>query len=113
MHRGRWVEVALGLRAFAGLGGAPLTCFVVGSFWTVVIAQEQNQLLGLKFEVASIKPVEPDHNPALTASREKTQEMTDDMLPLGWLPVAHGSLKIENRMLRSIIASAYRVRPRS
>jgi uncharacterized protein (TIGR03435 family) len=96
---------------FMRLRVALLVCFNIG-LWTVVVAQGQEQPPRLKFDVATIKPVKLDNGP-LPIKGDPLQEMMDNMLPPGWLPVVHGRrLAIERRTLRSIIASAYRVRPR-
>src|SRR4051812_14049739 len=67
-------------------------------------------LLAAQFEVASVKRAAPPEGP-MGPMLLKLQDSTQNSMPAGRLPLKGVNLSIQARTLRSLIASAYRMRP--
>ena len=63
-----------------------------------------------QFDVASVKPAAPPEGP-MGLMLLKLQDSTQNSMPIGRLPLKGAKLSIQARTLRSLIATAYRIRP--
>ena len=72
-------------------------------------AQAQTAPGRLAFEVASVKPSPPAESP-MAEMAMRAQENAQESMPVGMIPLKGMTVSLHKRSLRSLIATAYRVR---
>ncbi len=65
---------------------------------------------GPTFEVASIKPIVPNDGPGMGRGAKMVQDMMQNLLKVGSIPVSGKRVTMRNQSLLNLVAAAYRVR---